>query len=448
MIRRPKALLVLLTALNFVNYMDRFIMAAVLAKLIDPTAPDSLHLSKTEGGFLGTIFLLGFFITAPIFGSLGDRMSRKWLLATGAFLWSAATFASGSTSTALGLFAARALVGVGEASFTTLAPTLIDDVAPTDKKTSWQSIFQLAAPVGSALGFVAGGILSSRWGWRHAFWAGAGPGILLGTLCLFIAEPERTTKPIKTKLWKTARELFPLPLYRATVLGYTASTFCVGGFAHWAPSFLHVRYGLEDGRASVLFGAVTVVSGTVATLVGGKMGDRAQAAADAEIAKDGPPDDGTAFGPASPRDRARVRHLLRVCAIGSAVAAPAAFLCFFSPSPILFFVFAAIAEFGIFLPNGPVNLAAFRAMPPAVRASGFALMIFCIHFFGDLTSPTAIGKAASLLGDARIHWAMIPLPLALVLSAWFYAAPLRKGPAATGGPSDGASVAAEVPSND
>lgn len=276
MIRRPKALLVLLTALNFVNYMDRFIMAAVLAKLIDPTGPDSLHLTKTEGGFLGTIFLLGFFVTAPAFGALGDRMSRKWLLATGAFLWSAATFASGSTSTALGLFAARALVGVGEASFTTLAPTLIDDVAPADKKTSWQSIFQLAAPVGSALGFVAGGLLSSRWGWRHAFWAGAGPGIFLGILCLFIAEPERTTKPVKTKLWDTARALFPLPLYRATVLGYTASTFCVGGFAHWAPSFLHVRYGLDDGKASVLFGGVTVISGAIATLVGGKMGSAAQ----------------------------------------------------------------------------------------------------------------------------------------------------------------------------
>jgi hypothetical protein len=75
-------------------------------------------------------------------------------------------------------------------------------------------------------------------------------------------------------------------------------------------------------------------------------------------------------------------------------------------------------------------------------------MIFCIHFFGDLTSPTAIGKAASVLGDARIHWAMIPLPLALVLSAWFYGAPLRKGAPSTGGPSEGATVAAEVPSND
>jgi hypothetical protein len=52
-------------------------------------------------------------------------------------------------------------------------------------------------------------------------------------------------------------------------------------------------------------------------------------------------------------------------------------------------------------------------------------MIFCIHFFGDLTSPTAIGKAATLLGDARIHLAMLPLPFALALSAWFYAAPLR-----------------------
>src|SRR3954468_8793480 len=129
MIRRPNAILALLTGLNFLNYLDRTLIAAVL-----PRIQSDLRLSSFEGGLLATVFLLGYFLTAPIFGKLADRGPRKGLIAFGVVVWSLATACSGLAGGLLGLLAARAVVGVGEASYATLAPTIIDDITPPAKK--------------------------------------------------------------------------------------------------------------------------------------------------------------------------------------------------------------------------------------------------------------------------------------------------------------------------
>src|SRR5689334_22575973 len=129
MIRRPATILVLLTGLNLLNYLDRLVLSAVLPKI-----QDELGLSNFMGGLLATVFLLGYFVTSPIFGALGDRMPRKGLITFGVLVWSLATLASGFATGAKSLLIARALVGVGEASYATLAPTIIDDVTPPSKK--------------------------------------------------------------------------------------------------------------------------------------------------------------------------------------------------------------------------------------------------------------------------------------------------------------------------
>src|SRR5215208_624077 len=162
MIHNRMAIVALLTGLNFLNYLDRFIVAAVL-----PRIQKDLGLSNFEGGLLATVFLLGYFATAPLFGSLGDRMPRKWLIALGVLMWSAATIASGLASDLPTLIAARAAVGIGEASYATLAPTIIDDITPPDRKGKTLAIFFLAIPVGSALGYLTGGFIQNHWGWRE-----------------------------------------------------------------------------------------------------------------------------------------------------------------------------------------------------------------------------------------------------------------------------------------
>ena len=138
MIRRPAAILALLTGLNLLNYLDRLVLSAVLPKL-----QDELSISDFEGGLLAIVFLLGYFVTSPIFGALGDRFPRKGLIALGVVIWSVATLASGLSRTLPQLICARVVVGVGEASYATLAPTIIDDVTPANKKAArWRSSMQ------------------------------------------------------------------------------------------------------------------------------------------------------------------------------------------------------------------------------------------------------------------------------------------------------------------
>ncbi|MBL8607826.1 MAG: MFS transporter [Myxococcales bacterium] len=424
MIRHPIAILVLLTGLNLLNYLDRLIVAAVLPKITD-----ELKLSNLVGGLLATIFLLGYFVASPVFGSLGDRRARKGLIALGVALWSIATFASGLATTAGGLLVARAFVGIGEASYATIAPTIIDDVTPPEKKGRWLAVFYVASPVGAALGYLVGGFIEKHWGWRTAFFVAGGPGLLLAATCLLIDEPPRKVMKEKINLLQSALVLVKIPLYRRAVLGYCAYTAAIGAFSHWAPTFLYRRYALGLSTANFFFGLITVLAGAAGTAIGGAWADRAQAGLPrADTAK--PPEGEAPYRDESPerqgeridraevvRNKLAVNVLLRVCAIGAAVGAPLAALCFLSPAPKAFFGVAAVCEVFLFLSTSPINAVILRAVPPQLRASAMALSIFAIHLFGDLWSPALVGLLADHLPVAI---AMMALPAFIALSAFLW----------------------------
>src|SRR5262245_17363546 len=156
MIRSRVAILALLTGLNLLNFIDRAILAAVLPQMV----PD-LGMSNFEGGLLNTAFLIGYFATCPVFGARADKKARKGLLALGVVIWSVATVGSGLATGFWTMLAARVVVGVGEASFAVLAPTIIDDVTPPERKGSALSTFYLAIPLGYALGYIVGRQLSN-----------------------------------------------------------------------------------------------------------------------------------------------------------------------------------------------------------------------------------------------------------------------------------------------
>src|SRR5262249_7503150 len=141
-IKNPRLILVLLSGLNLVNYLDRILVAAVGPKL-----QEDLALSGVEFGLVVNAFMVGYFATSPIFGSLGDRYNRRGLVAVGVAVWSLAPAASGLAKTFSTMVATRIVVGVGEASYATLAPTIIDDLAPPSVKNRWLSVFYVAIPV-------------------------------------------------------------------------------------------------------------------------------------------------------------------------------------------------------------------------------------------------------------------------------------------------------------
>lgn len=116
---------------------------------------DSFQIKDDQGGLLQTVFILSYMIFAPIFGYLGDRFSRKAIMAFGITLWGATTLL-GSFMNHFGWFIAfRALVGIGEASYSTIAPTILSDLFVRDLRSKMLAVFYFAIPVGSGLGWVA-----------------------------------------------------------------------------------------------------------------------------------------------------------------------------------------------------------------------------------------------------------------------------------------------------
>lgn len=427
MIKNPIAVVALLTGLNFINYLDRFIVAAVL-----PRIQADLDLSNFEGGLLATVFLLGYFVTSPLFGLLGDRMPRKYLIAAGVATWSIATVCSGLSNSLTTLVIARAFVGIGEASYATLAPTIIDDISPPNQKGRMLAIFFVAIPIGSAAGYLLGGFVQKAWGWREAFFIGGGPGVLLALLCLALDEPKRKLAAAKdATMGAIVRGLAKIKQYRRAVLGYCAHTASIGAFAYWAPKFLSARFGdqlaepfatgvavtkemIEKRDEAILssanfyFGVVTVLAGAIGTVIGGRMADRAL--------KGLPPvpDDADETHHAN---RQAANAQLYVCAVGVAIAFPLAAAAFLVPSAWMFFALAGVAEVGLFMSTAPINAILLRTAPAIMRASAMAVAIFAIHLFGDLWSPSLVGF---FLDHLPLALAMMALPLGFAIATWVW----------------------------
>lgn len=395
----PVAALLALTGLNLLDYLDRQVLAAVLTPL-----KDELHLTDAQLGSIAAAFMLGYFLTAPIFGWLGDRLPRKWLIAAGVIVWSLGTVLSGQAHGYAALVCFRVLVGFGEASFGTISPGWIADLFPPARRNNAISIFYLAIPIGSALGYIFGGIMAARYGWRSAFlWAGA-PGLVLAGVLFWLREPARgESEPAKPKEADGSsaveasglyRDLLHYPDYVLVIAGYVAQTFAMGGFAFWAPTFLHRVHGLGLEAAGKFFGSSLVLTGLTATLIGGFLATSWQR-----------------------RSATGYAWVLLISAVG---AAPAAFAAFALHDLAAAKAALVIAMFFLFLSTGPVNTLILETVPVLMRARAMAASIFMIHMFGDLWSPQFVGWISDRVGDLRVA-ALWVLPVALVVSAAFWA---------------------------
>lgn len=386
----PTWVLVILTGLNLFNYLDRFVLSAVLTPL-----QKDLGINDGEAGRLVTAFMIGYFVTSPIFGWLGDRFSRKWLIAAGIFVWSLGTVLTGFAATFAVMIAFRVLVGLGEASYATISPSLISDTHPPKKRNNALTIFYVAIPVGAALGTIIGGLIAAKWGWRHAFiWAGV-PGLFLALVLLPFAEPKRgeaegkMAEAAKKPKVRDIVNLFRIPEYVLVVFGYTAYTFALGAFAHWGPTFLHRVHNLAVEEAATFFGAVLVVAGLLGTLIGGFAA--------------------TAWQKRNPAGYAWTLGLSVLAAV------PMAFGAFTASSPFWSMTFLAAAIFFLCLSTGPVNTLILETAPVNLRASAMAVSIFTIHLFGDMWSPEIVGRLADSFGN--LQKAVLILPVALIVAS-------------------------------
>jgi MFS family permease len=246
----PTTALALLLAINLFNYLDRQILSAVL-----PKVEAEFGRSKAEGGLAASMFLISYTFISPLFGWLGDRMSRWLLVGIGVIVWSLASGGTGLATSFGVLLLTRALIGVGEGAYGPVAPTLISDLYPVAKRGRKLAWFYVAIPVGSALGYVLGGAMAGSLGWRWAFYLVVPPGILLGMLSFFMREPPRGHADQITHRTARLRDYFGLlkiPSYVLCSLGMTAMTFAIGGIAVWIPTYYYEREGVYRISATTI----------------------------------------------------------------------------------------------------------------------------------------------------------------------------------------------------
>lgn len=390
--------LAVLTLVNLINYLDRFVVAALFESL----RQSELRLTDPQLGALMTSFILVYMLASPLFAALADRgCSRTRLLALGVIVWSAATFLSGFAHSYTQLFLARAAVGIGEAAYGTVSPALLADYYPRERRGRVFAIFYSAIPVGSALGYVLGGLVERQAGWRAAFFVAGLPGAALAIATLFLLDPPRGAQdaPAAEDAAPGAmgpyRRLFRNRPYLLTVIGYAAYTFAIGGMAAWMPAFLERVRGLPRAEATVTFGAIVVATGFAGTFAGGWLGDALL--------------------------RRTRQAYLWLSGVATLLAFPLALVVFLAASRAASLAAMVGAQLLMFASTGPVNSAIVNEVGPGERATAVALSILAIHTLGDVPSPWLVGVLSDGVGLER---AVLIMPAAILVSGlvWCWAA--------------------------
>jgi MFS family permease len=455
--------LALLLAINLFNYIDRYVLAAVLPKI-----GEQYRVGSAELNSLMSMFLISYTVIAPLFGWLGDRWSRWKLIAIGVILWS---LASGGTGLAMSfgvMLLTRALIGVGEGAYGPVAPSLISDLFPIERRGGVMAWFYMAIPVGSALGYVLGGHMAEAFGWRWAFYVVVPPGVLLGLLCLSMREPPRGAADAVTTHVPTARDakvLLDIPSFVLNTLAMTAMTFAFGGVATVMPTYLYQReatyaltpaayeklrhpkdQGVEPVPEDILarlhpldgreFRTIEPFRSALAEVLDPAevQAYRWQLAEAARIEEKSAKLDGVngyfggivvvggltatlAGGYLADWLRNRVRGAyFAVSGFGMLVGLPMFLLGVTTPLP-LGWLFIFLAVFFLFFNTGPANTALANVSPPALRSSAFAINILIIHLFGDVISPPIVG----LIDDrASLRLGLLFLAGPMLLSGLFW----------------------------
>lgn len=395
-----RAALAILTFVNLFNYLDRFIVASLFESL-----RESLGLTDPQLGWLMSGFIIVYMLASPLFGYLGDRRRRTRVISAGVAIWSLATMAGGWAWNFASLFVARAFVGVGEAAYATITPALLSDYFPLRTRGRVFAVFFMAIPVGSALGYVVGGLIDKAFGWRTAFYVAGLPSLLLAALVLRLRDPERGAQDTDTSgranpdapggLLHDYVRLLRNRTYLLAVLGYGAYTFALGGLAAWMPAFLERARGMARDEATVQFGAVVVVTGFVGTFIGGFLGDRLL--------------------------RRTKQAYLWISGASTLLALPFTVLALVAEQRWQFMTAMVIAELLLFVSTGPINSAIVNVVPPPLRATALALSIFGMHILGDVPSPPLIGL---LSAHSSLEAAMLVVPSGVGLAGviWMLAA--------------------------
>ncbi|GCB70291.1 hypothetical protein scyTo_0008541 [Scyliorhinus torazame] len=351
--------------------------------------------SDSKSGLLPTVFICSFMVATPIFGFLGDRFNRKFILSCGIFFWSAVTLISSFiTKPNFWLFLiSRGLVGFGEASYSTIAPPIIADMFTKDTRTCMLSFFYFAIPLGSGLGYILGSCVTQASGdWHWALRVTPAMGFAAGTLIiLLVPEPKRGAAEqhmvqlrASTSWSKDMKAVVKIPSFVFSTLASASVSFATGVLGMWIPLYLFraevVQKNIEpctvepcSGRDSLIFGAITCVTGFLGLIVGvaaTRWYRTKSSRADPLVC---------AFGMLS---SSIFISLIFVFARFNIVGA---YMCIFIGETLLFLNWAITADILMYV------------VIPTRRSTAVALQSFTSHLLGDAGSPYLIGVISDVI---------------------------------------------------
>ena len=370
-----------LFAMNLLDYTDR----NILTSLRDQIRADIPNLDNEKWGLLATIFLVSYSVFSPVMGWLGDRYKRTWLLAAGVGVWSLATVGSGLARDYGHLVLARSILGIGEATYGVIAPTILLDLFSRETRSKMMSAFYLAMPLGAALGISLGPVIAHQSSWHYAFFIVGAPGLVAAFIVLFLPDPIRgSSEEIDSDRLRQHEtsgatradyvDLMVNSSYTYSVFGMAAYTFAIGGLLIWIPNYLFSTRHFDQQEAGTILGLVTFASALVGMSSGGWLADK--------LAKTSP------------------GALFVVPGVAMILSIPFVILALVAHDKTLIYGSIFMAETLMFVNTGPCTAIIANVVQPNMRAAAFAVSTFAVHFLGDIWSPWLIGKAADYFGNA------------------------------------------------
>jgi MFS family permease len=374
----PYFALAVLFSMNLLNYIDRYSFFAVGTQIKRDFLIDDFWYSV-----LSVSFMIVYTLVSPFMGWLGDRYNRKVLLAAGVALWSFATVGTAFSTDFSHIFFWRALLGVGEASYGVIAPTLIADLFPVRTRGRAMGIYYLALPLGGALGYTLGSWIGEELGWRAAFWLVGLPGILAAIAGLAMRDPGRGAsegKPIAGKAdrpqFSDILKLFLIPTFVWNTAGMAAVTFATGAYAVHGSNFFQTVRGMTMKQAGTSIGILTAAAGLVGIALGSLLADYLF------------------------KYTKRAYLLLATGVVAAAV--PLGFYCILEPGHTIALTLLFFAMVLLSMVLGPCNTVIANVVPANKRASGYSTYILLIHLFGDISSPLLLGLLSEWFGKPGV----------------------------------------------
>ncbi len=399
-VRHRTRILVVLTLVFVVNYVDRQILGLLL-----PLIQKDFELSDTALGLLsGTVFAVFYGLVGLPLAVLADRINRRNIIAASLAVFSTMTVLSGFATQFWHLLLTRLGTGIGEAGTGPAANAIISDLYPPEKRASAMAFYFSGLNVGLLLAYFGGGWIAQHYGWRAAFFAAGIPGLaLVAIVLLTVREPPRSTPSTpseaagRANLLDTTRHLMRLPAFKWIALAGAMQSFGGYAYVYFLPTFLFNTHHLSTAEIGVAMALMSGIFGAAGTYVTGRLADR--------------------YGASD------VRWQLYLPAIALAFSAPFSVVLLLTSNLGLLFAAGTVTWLTSAAYLGPSTALVQRMTPSHMRAQSMALLFFIYNMIALGLGPLTVGFVSDLLkpalGPQSLRYALLIGTFTTLLASLF-----------------------------